>query len=183
MAPVHFVSLNDFHACKLRPNEVLPVFFHELKQLLKQAMPEASEDTRKQLILHQFVSELPANISKQLRAMGEVNDMDAVMERAKLLMMMEEPQKTAAIQTAEVQELKEQISHLTEQVAALSVKTPRQPASVVCYRCQQPGHIQRNCPLHRRCYIFGQAGHTAKQCRLGNGQGVSQKGMRHPKNN
>ena len=57
-------------------------------------------------------------------------------------MMMEEPQKTAATQT--VQELKEQISLLTEQVAALSVKTPRRPASVVCYRCQQPGHIQRN---------------------------------------
>ena len=47
-------------------------------------------------------------------------------------MMMEEPQKTAATQTAEVQELNEQISLLTEQVAALSVKTPRQPASVVC---------------------------------------------------
>lgn len=132
MVPVCFVSLDDFRARKLRPNEALPVFFHELRQLLKQAMPEASEDTRKQLILHQFVSGLPANISKQLRATGEVNDVDAVMERAKLLMTMEEPQKTAAIQTAEVQELKEQISHLTEQVAALSVKTPRRSASVVC---------------------------------------------------
>ena len=80
MVPFHFVSLDDFRACKLRPNEVLPVFFHELKQLLKQAMPEASEDTQKQLILHQFVSELLANISKQLRATGEVNEMDAVME-------------------------------------------------------------------------------------------------------
>ena len=115
--------------------------------------------------------------------MGEVSDVDAVMERAKLLMMMEEPQKTAAIQTAKAQELKEQISHLTEQVAALSVKTPRRSASVVCYRCQQPGHIQRHCPLNRRCYICGQAGHIAKQCLSGNGQGVSQKGLRHPKSN
>ena len=71
--------------------------------------------------------------------------------------MMEEPQKTAATQTAEVQELKEQISLLTEQVAALSVKTQRRPASIVCYRCKQPGHIQ----LNRRCYICGQAGHIA----------------------
>ena len=183
VVPVCFVFLDDFCARKLRPNEALPVFYHELRQLVKQAMPEASEDTRKQLILHQFVSGLPANISKQLRATGEVNNVDAVMERAKLLMMMEEPQKTAATQTAEVQELKEQISLLTEQVAALSVKTPRRPASVVCYRCQQPGHIQRNCPLNRRCYICGQAGHIAKQCPSGNGQGMSQKGLRHPKNN
>ena len=49
MAPVHFrVSLNDFGARKLRPNEALPVFYHELRQLVKQAMLEASEDTQKQ---------------------------------------------------------------------------------------------------------------------------------------
>ena len=46
--------------------------------------------------------------------------MDAVVERAKLLMTMEEPQKAAAIKSIEVQELREQISLLTEQVAALS---------------------------------------------------------------
>ena len=87
-------------------------------------------------------------------------------------MTMEEPLKTAATQTAEVQELKEQISILTEQVAALSVKTPRRPTSAVCYRCQQPIHIQWNCPLNR-CYICGQAGHIAKHCPLGNGQVMS----------
>ena len=96
---------------------------------MKQAIPEASEDIWKQLILYLFVSGLPANISKQLRATGEVNNVDAVMEQVKLLMTMEEPQKTAAIQTAKVQEHKGQISHLTEQVAALSVKTPRRPPS------------------------------------------------------
>ena len=62
MAPAHFVSLDDFRARKLCSNEALPVFYHELRQLVKQAIPEASEDTREQLILHQFVSGLPANI-------------------------------------------------------------------------------------------------------------------------
>ena len=85
MAPVRFVSLDDFRARKLRPNEALPVFLHELRQLLKQAVPEASDDTRKQLLLHQFVSGLPASISKQLRATGEVNDLDVIMERANCL--------------------------------------------------------------------------------------------------
>ena len=47
MAPVCFVSLDDFHARVLCPNEVLPVFYHELRQLVKQVMPEASEDTQK----------------------------------------------------------------------------------------------------------------------------------------
>jgi len=183
MAPVRFVSLDDFHAKKLRPNEALPVFLHELRQLLRQAMPEASNDTKRQLLLHQFVSGLPASIGKQLRATGEVNDLEVVMEHAKLLMTIEEPQKTAAIQITEVQELKEQISQLTEQVAALSVKPSRRPANVVCYRCQQPGHIQQNCPLTKRCFLCGQAGHVMKQCPSGNGQGVPQKGQRHPRYN
>lgn len=104
-------------------------------------MLEASADTRKRLLLHQFVSGLPFSIGKQLRATGEVNDLDIVMEWAKLLMMIEEPQKAAAIQTTEVQELKEQISLCTEQVAALSAKSPRQSTTVVCYKCHQPGHI------------------------------------------
>ena len=93
MAPVCFVSLDDFRARKLRSNEAPPVFYHELRQLVKQAMLEASEGTWKQLILHQFVSGLSANTSKQLRATGEVNDVDAVMERAKLLMTMGEPRR------------------------------------------------------------------------------------------
>ena len=64
----------------------------------------------------QFVSGLPANISKQFRATGEVSNVDAVMEQAKLLITMEEPQKVAAtcIKSTEVQELKEQIFLLTE---------------------------------------------------------------------
>ena len=48
MAPVQFVSLDYFRARKLQPNEALSVFLHDLRQMLKQAMPGASEDTRKQ---------------------------------------------------------------------------------------------------------------------------------------
>ena len=177
------MSVDDFRARKLLPNEALHVFLHELRQLLKQAIPEASDYTRKQLLLHQFVSGLPASISKQLRATGEVNDLDVVMERAKLLMIIEEPQKVAAIQTTEIQDLKEQISLLTEQVAALSVKPLRRPSIVVCYKCQQPGHVQRNCPSIKRCYLCGQAGHVVRQCPSGNGQGVSQRRQRYPRNN
>ena len=135
MAPVQFVSLDDFRVRKLRPNEALSVFLHELRQMLKQAMPEASEGTRKQLLLHQFVSGLPVNISKQLRATGALDNLDVVVERAKLLMTIEEPQKTAAVQSNEIQDLKEQISLLTEQVAALSSKPARGSAAVICYRC------------------------------------------------
>jgi len=86
-------------------------------------MPNADATMQNQLLLHQFVSCLPVHISKQLRATGEVTELNKVLERAKLFMTLEEPQKTvAAVQTSEVQELKEQISMLTEQVAALTTK-------------------------------------------------------------
>lgn len=182
MAPVRFVSLDDFRARRLNPGEPLPVFLHELKQLSKKAMPDADVATRNQLLLHQFVSGLPAHIGKQLRATGEVNDLDRVLERAKLLMTIEEPQKIAAVQTSEVQELRKQVSTLTEQVAALSARRSKRPAGVVCYKCQQPGHLLRNCPLTRRCYLCGQPGHIARDCRPGNYQGMSQRGRGHPTN-
>ena len=55
MAPVRFVSLDDFRARRLNPGESLPVFLHELKQLSKKAMPDAETATRNQLLLHQFI--------------------------------------------------------------------------------------------------------------------------------
>ena len=63
-------------------------------------MPDADAPTCNQLLLHQFVRGLPAHIAKQLQATGEVSDLDRVLERAKLLMTIEELQKTAAVQTS-----------------------------------------------------------------------------------
>ena len=92
-------------------------------------MPDADTAMRNQLLLYQFVSGLLVHIGKQLQVMGEVSDLDRVLERVKLLVTIKEPQNTDAVQTSEVQELREQVSTLTEQVAALSA------------RRLKPGHI------------------------------------------
>ena len=80
MAPVKFVSLEDFHARRLLPGESLSVFVHQLKQMLTQAMPTVNTETREQLLLHQVVTGLPSHVSKQLWAVGELNKLDKVLE-------------------------------------------------------------------------------------------------------
>ena len=64
MASMQFVSLDDFWARRLNPGKSLLVFLHELKQLSKKAMPDAETTMRNQLLLHQFISGLPAHIGK-----------------------------------------------------------------------------------------------------------------------
>lgn len=62
LTQMEFVSLNNFHRHKLRPGEALSVFVHNLKE----AMPGPEENTRNQLLLHQFLSGLLEAVSKQL---------------------------------------------------------------------------------------------------------------------
>lgn len=182
MTPARFVSLADFQKRILQPGEPLSVFAHELKWLLEQVLPKADTGTSKQLLLHQFINGLPSSLSTQLRAADQIDDLKTAMERAKLLMTLkEEPSKTAAIQTTEVTTLKDQISMLTEQVAALTTKQNRQPGNVVCYRCRQPGHVQRYCPAVRKRYVYGQPGHLAKDCYSGNDTGLPQRGRNTPR--
>ena len=179
MAPARFMSLADFHKKTLLPGEPLSVFAHELKQLLEQVLPTADAGTSKLLLLHQFINGLPGSISTQLRTCGQIDDLKTAMERAKILMTLKEkPEEVAAIETAEVTVLKDQILALTEQVAA---PTAKQTGNVACYRCRQPGHVQRYCPLARKCYVCGQPGHLARECYLGNTYGVPSRGRGYPK--
>ena len=189
MGPVKFVSMDDFHRRRLLPGESLSVFSHELKKLIDQAMPTADAATRSQLLIHQFLTGLPTEISKRLRAVGEIDDLGQLIQRAKLLMTIDAKEKpeerSAAVQKPidRVEALTEQVAALTQQIAAITTnqRNVRQPARLpVCFRCNQPGHVQRNCPSARRCYTCGRVGHFAKDCRSGNGQGAPRMGWGRP---
>ena len=150
MAPSEFISLEEFHSRTMRPGEVVALYLHDLKRLLQQAMPELAENARQPLLLHQFLSGLPDAISRQLRASGDTKDLNAVVQRAKMLMAVMEQGQTAALTTSpttpsEVDQLKTQITQLTEQVAALTVRqSSNKPKR--CFYCSQLGHTQCSCP-------------------------------------
>ena len=187
---MQFVSMDDFHHRRLLPSESLPVFAHDLKRLIDQAMPDADADTRQKLLIHQFLTGLPAEISKQLRAVGEIEELDKLVQRARLLMTLTQRENSAAVgqqkpNTNLVETLKEQVAALTEQVAVLTTanqRTARQPNRPLCSRCNQRGHVQRNClnMRPRRCFACGRIGHLARDCRSGNEQGASCTGWGHP---
>ena len=85
------------HHRQLLPSESLSEFVHNLKRLLHQAMPEADAATRKQLLIHQFLTGIPVEVSKQLRAAGEIDDLGRLIQRTKLLMTLDCSEKTAAV--------------------------------------------------------------------------------------
>jgi len=173
------------------------VFLHNPKKLLSGAMPGLAADARKPLLLHQLLAGLPKSISTQIRASGETSDLDKVMERARLLLTIHidngQSAQTAALleQTNELSVLCDQMALLTDQVAALRVsQTPRKPA-IRCFYCNQPGHIQHQCPaykfqtrLSRRCFNCGKIGHVERDCwqtNQGNSNRTSGQAARHPR--
>ena len=185
--------MEQFHARKLRADEALSLYIHELKKLLEQAMPELTDDsTRTQLVLHQFLAGIPEDISRQIRAMGAVTTLDQAAERARLLMdvnVPKSPHQAAAIadgQESQSSKLEEQIAALTEQVAALSARVSQsgnqQRQRMQCFKCGRFGHTQReNTRDNRRCYKCGRLGHLARNCCQGNDQGMPTWGSGHPR--
>ena len=172
----------------MRPGEAITLYLYDLKRLLRQAIPEMEADASKPLVLHQFLSGLPTLISRQLRATGDTKELDAVVQRVKVLVTVSEQEQTAAMHTVhksprEVDNLKMQITELTEQVAALTAQQ-NSAGPKRCFYCNKLGHTQRNCPgrpASQRCYICNRPGHLVRQCWQGNGRGMFARGNRHPR--
>ena len=101
---------------------------------------------------------LPSNISAQLRAMGDAKELDATVEKARLLLAIgsQTPSPAAAVgaEPNEVQQLKDQLTELTQQVAVLTTQRAsgrsKDVSQLRCFNCNGIGHVQRNCPSPRQ---------------------------------
>ena len=81
------------------------LYLHELKMLLDQAMPVLAAEAKQQLFVHQFLAGFPVSVSQQLRATGDTKVLDRMVERAKLLMVVQEQTAATASEETEVSKL------------------------------------------------------------------------------
>lgn len=96
LMPMNFVSLDDFYRRKLQPGEAITLYANGLRKLLTHATPDIAAASKEPLLLHQFLSEIPEPISRQLRTSGEIKTLDRAIERARLrLLMTIEPEPLA----------------------------------------------------------------------------------------
>eukprot|EP00731_Ephydatia_muelleri_P013328 Em0007g638a len=115
---------------KMFPGEALPVFLHDIKQLLEQAMPGLDAEAKEQLLLHQFVAGLPPAFSKPLRAAGNTTDLWSTVERAKLLNALENEQQTAG-KLSKSARIQRPVSGKLQRGACRGQQTPCTPVSPI----------------------------------------------------
>ena len=153
---------------------------HDLKWLLQSTMPGLDVSTGEQMLIHQFLTGLLTDISRQLHATREAKELTKVVERAHLLMTIDNRsllQSMAASASTvdtetkdEMSRLQNQVEVLTQQVAALT--TPKATnLRKWCFNCNG---LERNSPSPstqsrlprsgRVCFKCWQHGHTQKEC-------------------
>ena len=130
------------------------MFSYNLKKLQNQAMTNLNPAAREQLLLHKFLAGLPPSVSRLIRGTGEARELEQAVECACLLMAISEQEHTAAIpedlpeDPSKLQQLRKQVQDLTEHVAALTTQRHdehKQQPYRCCFKCNQTGHLQRNC--------------------------------------
>ena len=77
-------------------------------------MPKLPEDTSRQLLIHQFLIGLPAVVSRQLWVVGNMTNLEQLIECAKVMVVDDSSKEVAAVQseTSELPNLKVQIQDM-----------------------------------------------------------------------
>ena len=143
MMPVAFVSYVDvFHRLVRQLGKALAVFICNLKRLLAQVMSNLEYAACDRLLL-------------QLQVVGEAKILQAVLERARLLMAMDSQGQVAAVSSKpDPVDWCTKLVQLTEQVASLSTTSHSKGEGVRCFASNGIEHIRCNCRQGMETMLF-----------------------------
>ena len=164
-----FQAYDNFRRRSWMDNEPVDVFLSELRKLARLAGVESDD-----LLRCAFVVGLPSDVSSNLRASVNIKSTSlcVLVEQARVLMSerIGEFSCVAAQQINGSQRKKWQHNEIASSSHRREVSR-----DMKCFKCNENGHISRNCPKNKdiTCFSCGKKGHYARHCVQGNDNGES----------
>ncbi|GAA56944.1 normocyte-binding protein 1 [Clonorchis sinensis] len=146
-------AMRRFKTARMAPGCDPTVFFAGLQQSLDRAFPGLDGASRHQLLSDQFVEGVQPALGAQLRlarATGQLSVEQLVhlaRELAEAPLATFQSQENG--QDSTVEDLKNKVDQLTEQLAAVKTESRRHARTSRCYKCGMPGHWRSQCPRTR----------------------------------
>jgi len=148
----------------LRANEAIENYAAGLKRLLVLSGLTVSDDGKNRVLIEQFITGLPADFARQLRLSGKTNTIHECVDFVRMLRSAERAfGQTTSETTAAVRSFVPGAAlHSNDQAGSRR--------SVLCFRCNETGHIARYCPSSQRlqttvqCYFCEEEGHVMRDC-------------------
>lgn len=149
-----FSAYDSFRQRSWTPDETVDAFLADLRRLARLAGIHSDE-----LIRCAFVCGLPADVSSRLRAGARIlkEDLSAILTQARVLMEERAQPALAAVRLEEVPRGRSRPSEGSGRKMSCfgcggdhPVRYCKKRSSIVCWICEEPGHLARNCPSKSR---------------------------------